>query len=691
MNNKINKSVGGVMQNIFDNPAMPFAMLYRPEAHEGSYVDIFTGEFSIEEKLEDVVLREDADSQDATPSHEKLILIPYRQIAENGFEVTDDNTPLFIMDINQQEVKTLDDVIAAIPSCDIAFENNGFDIDDSTYESIVNSILKNEIGQGKGASFVIKRSYVADISNFSTAVALSFFKKLLVHERGSYWTFVIHTGERTLIGATPERHVTLENGIASMNPISGTYRYPSSGPNLPDVTEFLRDKKEIDELYIVVDEELKMMSKACDSSVWVDGPMLKEMSNLAHTEYIIHGESTLSPLQILKETMFAPTVMGGPLESAARVIHEYEPDGRGYYSGAIGLIGKKNNKHVIDSSIVIRTADINESGRMKISVGATLVMGSNAEDEAAETRAKLSSVLSALGVSNESKLSNHPEVVELLNDRNKSIADFWLKDEMFKFTKSKTLAGKRILIIDAEDSFTSMIKLQLISLGCIVKVCRYDEKYSLDDNYNLVIMGPGPGDPNDISHAKINRLSSATKELFFRGQPFLSICLSHQILSSMMGLNLLKRDVPNQGVQKEIRLFDKKERVGFYNTFSAYSSVDEIINPITNEVVEVSRDATSNEVNAIRGRGFCGIQFHAESLLTVDGIRIFNEIITRICSAEINDRETSYIKSKINNKSNKHNIFMPVYAPAFSSQDVKTVYKTNVPFFIGQTKSYVNN
>lgn len=689
MNHKINRYDSGVMQNIIDNPSMPFAMLYRPEAYERSCVDIITGEFSIEEKLEDVVLREDADTQN-TNSHEKLILIPYRQIAENGFEVTDDNTPLFVMDINQQEVKTLDDVITAIPSCDIALENDGFDIDDSTYESIVNSILKNEIGEGKGASFVIKRSYIADISNFSRSVSLSIFKKLLVHETGSYWTFVIHTGERTLIGATPERHVTLENGIASMNPISGTYRYPSSGPNLPEVTEFLRDKKEIDELYIVVDEELKMMTKACNSSVWIDGPMLKEMSSLAHTEYIIHGESTLSPLQILKETMFAPTVMGGPLESAARVIHEYEPDGRGYYSGAICLIDKKNNKHVIDSSIVIRTADITNSGRLKISVGATLVMGSKSADEAAETRAKLSSVLSALGVSNTSKLSNHPEVVELLGDRNKSISDFWLKDKMFKFTKSKMLTGKHILIIDAEDSFTSMIKLQLISLGCIVKVCRYYEKHLLDNNYDLVIMGPGPGDPNDTSHAKIKHLSSITRELFYRGQPFLSICLSHQILSALMGLDLLKRDTPNQGVQKEIKLFYKKELVGFYNTFSAYSSVDEIINPITNEMVEISRDAINNEVHAIRGRNFCGIQFHAESLLTVDGVRIFNEIITRICNVEKRDKEITYTKNQETNKSNKHNTFMPVYAPVSGSKNIKSTYKTNIPFFIGKNKSSVN-
>jgi len=686
MNHKINKYDDDILNILLDNPSMPFAMLYRPDVNRKNSIDILTGEISVVEKLEDIKLDE-IDQPQGESIHEKLVLIPYRQIAENGFVATDDSSPLVVMNIDQQEIKSLDEVIRAIPSCDIELENDGFDIDDSAYESIVKNILKNEIGHGKGASFVIKRSYVADISNYSTAVALSIFKKLLIHETGSYWTFVIHTGERTLIGATPERHVTLDNGIACMNPISGTYRYPASGPNLPEVTEFLRDKKEIDELYIVVDEELKMMSKVCDNDVWIDGPKLKEMASLAHTEYFIHGKSSMGPLQILKATMFAPTVMGGPLESAARVIHEYEPEGRGYYSGAIALIGKKDNKHVIDSSIVIRTADIATNGKLKISVGATLVRDSNPADETAETHAKASSVLSALGVNSKSKLSNHPEVVELLGNRNKSIADFWLNKESFKFTTSNTLTGKQILIVDAEDTFTSMIKLQLLSLGCNVTVCSYDEKYSFDDNYDLVVMGPGPGDPSDINHPKISHLRNAIKDLFYRGQPFLSICLSHQVLSSLMGLKLVRRDNPNQGVQKEIKLFDKDERVGFYNTFSARSAVDVIINPITNEMAEVSRDPSNNEVNAIRGHNFCGIQFHAESLLTIDGVRIFEEIITRICNVDETAPTPQYINNQFANGNINHDAIVPISA----AQSANDSYITNDPSAMDSSNIVINN
>ena len=68
------------------------------------------------------------------------------------------------------------------------------------------------------------------------------------------------TGGRTLVGASPEVHVRMSGGTVVMNPISGTYRYPAGGPTPEDLLAFLADRKETDELSMVVDEELKMMA-----------------------------------------------------------------------------------------------------------------------------------------------------------------------------------------------------------------------------------------------------------------------------------------------------------------------------------------------------------------------------------------------------------------------------------------------
>ncbi|HCF1085339.1 TPA: chorismate-binding protein, partial [Pseudomonas aeruginosa] len=93
-------------------------------------------------------------------------------------------------------------------------------------------------------------------------------------------------------------------------------------------------------LYMVVDEELKMMARICEDGGRVLGPYLKEMAHLAHTEYFIEGQTSRDVREVLRETLFAPTVTGSPLESACRVIRRYEPQGRGYYSGVAALASR---------------------------------------------------------------------------------------------------------------------------------------------------------------------------------------------------------------------------------------------------------------------------------------------------------------------------------------------------------------
>ncbi len=106
-------------------------------------------------------------------------------------------------------------------------EGGGFDVGDEEYARTVGRVLDEEIGRGEGANFVIRRTYEGRIPGFGRADALALFRRLLEGERGAYWTFVVHTGERTLVGASPEVHVRASGGTVVMNPISGTYRYPA--------------------------------------------------------------------------------------------------------------------------------------------------------------------------------------------------------------------------------------------------------------------------------------------------------------------------------------------------------------------------------------------------------------------------------------------------------------------------------
>ncbi|MER7746709.1 anthranilate synthase family protein [Streptomyces bacillaris] len=604
----------------------PFALLHRPEAGGEGTLDVLVGDVRAYDTLADIPL---TPGPRGGARHDALVLVPYRQIAERGFVGAEDGSPLLAMTVTDQEVRTVAEALRRIPDTPIALTDGGFDTDDETYAETVRRVVTDEIGTGKGANFVIKRSYAADITGYTPAAALTFFRRLLERESGAYWTFVVHTGERTFVGATPERHVSLTRGLAVMNPISGTYRYAPSGPSLPAMMEFLADRKEIDELYMVVDEELKMMSRICPEGGRVIGPFLKEMARLAHTEYFIEGHSDRDPRDILRETMFAPTVTGSPLESACRVINQYEPEGRGYYSGVVALLGRdEEGGHALDSSILIRTADISAAGRLRIGVGATLVRHSDPMSEAAETRAKAAGLLAALESGGQGRLSTNPEVRAALAERNSSLADFWLAHAGDRHAPDPYLAGRRVLVVDAEDTFTSMIAQQLRSIGLSVTVRRFDEPYDPDD-HDLIVMGPGPGDPRDLTDPKIAHLDTAVGRLLENRTPFLAVCLSHQVLSGRLGLPLVRRDVPNQGVQREIDLFGRRERVGFYNTFAAVSEEAKTDCPGIGPI-EVSRSPETGEVHGLRGPWFASTQFHAESVLTRDGVHITRNLLTEL-------------------------------------------------------------
>ncbi|MFJ5995656.1 anthranilate synthase family protein [Streptomyces sp. NPDC092370] len=605
-----------------------FALLHRPETLGPDRVEILLGRVSTPAGLADIpVAGQPGRPGEARP--ETLVLVPHRQITERGFAVVEDGSPLLAMEVTDHGQISTSDALRALPDDPIALTGGRFDTNDEAYADTVRSVLDHEIGTGEGSNFVIKRSFVTSITGYSTRSALSLFRRLLTRESGAYWTFIVHTGTRTFVGATPERHVSLRDGVAAMTPISGTYRYPATGPVLSEVMEFLSDGKETDELYMVLDEELKMMARVCQGGGRVTGPFLREMSWLAHTEYIIEGRSDLDPRDILRETMFAPTVTGSPLENACRVIARYEPRGRGYYGGVAALIGRDaDGARVLDSAILIRTADIrtsdvDDTGHVEVGVGATLVRHSDPDAEVAETRTKAAGVLAALGA--DERLDAHPLIQEALGRRNETIANFWLSEAEQRARPHPVLHGRRALVVDAEDTFSAMLAHQLRAIGLRVEIGGFDAPHRFDD-HDLVVLGPGPGDPRETDHPRMARLTSAVEELLSRRVPFLAVCLSHQLLCRHLGLELRRRDVPNQGTQREIDLFGSPERVGFYNSFSARARADRLEYPGVGEV-KVCLDAGTGEVHALRGPHFGSVQFHLESVLTQDSERVLAELL----------------------------------------------------------------
>jgi phenazine biosynthesis protein phzE len=653
-------------------------------AGAGDAVEVLFGPVREEARLAEIALPEGAPG--AGGAADALALVPFRQIRERGFDVRDDGTPLSVLYPREAYEVPLAEFAAALPTHDVTVVGGAFDVPDDVYAEIVGRVVRDEIGRGEGANFVVRRTFQGEIPGFAPRDGLALFRRLLAGERGAYWTYLVRVpGGRTLVGASPEAHVRMAGGTVVMNPISGTYRYPAGGPDLDGLLAFLRDAKEVEELTMVVDEELKMMCTVGDLGGVVVGPRLKEMAHLAHTEYELRGRSTMDVREVLRETMFAATVTGSPVQNACRVIERHEVGGRGYYAGALALIGRDpGGARTLDSPILIRTADIAGDGRLRVPVGATLVRHSDPASEVAETHAKAAGVLTALGVLEKAapapvreggevgamgaagaavRLADDPRVREALDSRRAGLAPFWLRMRepvrgsgdapTGSAVDGGTVGGIAVdggdglavlsghaYVVDGEDTFTAMLAHVLRCCGLAVTVRRFDAPGLRDEvlaHPGPVVLGPGPGDPADHADPKMRALRALARDLLgldtagaAAGRPgrvhaggVLGVCLGHELIAAELGLPLARKAVPFQGAQERVRLFEAGEHtVGFYNTFTARADAELAERLRADHGVELARDPATGDVHALRLPGVAGVQFHPESVLTLDGPRV---------------------------------------------------------------------
>jgi phenazine biosynthesis protein phzE len=658
-----------LVRRLLDPGCPPFALLHRrTPGRPGDVVEVLLGPVAHADRLADIPLPTGAPTGGG-PALDALALVPFRQIRERGFDVRDDGTPLAVLRPEESCELPLPALLEALPADDVRVEGGEFDVTDERYAGIVGRVIEDEIGRGEGANFVIRRTFRGSVPGYGPRAALALFARLLRGERGAYWTYVVHTPERTLVGASPEVHVRMSGGTVVMNPISGTYRYPGQGPSAEGLLAFLHDPKEVEELTMVVDEELKMMSAICPLGGVVVGPRLKEMSHLAHTEYELRGRSALDVRDVLRETMFAATVTGSPVQNACRVIERYEPGGRGYYGGALALIGRDaGGAQTLDSPILIRTADISPDGELKVPVGATLVRHSDPRSEVAETHAKAAGVLTALGVrpappraagdGPRPRLADDIRVRAALDARRAGLAPFWLRMQTGPAGGTGSGAGieadfdagvasdpvgghpaaegGHALVVDGEDTFTAMLAHVLRSSGLAVTVRRYDEpglREAALSHGGLVVLGPGPGDPADTADPKMRFLRALAADLVAgHRHGLLGVCLGHELIAAELGLDLVRKDEPYQGAQKTVDFFGRPETVGFYNSFTARCDAT-TAEELAMHRVELSRDPATGDVHAMRGPGFWGLQFHPESVLSLNGAALVAEAAVALRTA----------------------------------------------------------
>lgn len=305
----------------------------------------------------------------------------------------------------------------------------------------------------------------------------------------------------------------------------------------------------------------------------------------------------------------------------------------------LALIGTDaDGQQTLDAPILIRTAQIDANGKIAIGAGTTIVHHSVPEDEVKETHAKAAGIMRAFGLQtaggNRAALNLAPliatdDVQIALAKRNKDLSRFWIDDQSEAFTLEPRLAGKTVTIVDNEDSFTHMFAHILRRLGMVARVVRFDKFNLAAEKSDLVVIGPGPGDPSNRQDAKMAKLHAITAALLAGDRRFLSVCLGHQVLCEQLGYKVAKKQpVAFQGRQEIIDYFGRKQRVGFYNTFVGHYDQPR-------GGVSCSYDAERGDIHALRHPRFGGMQFHPESILTTNGLQLIQDEMVRLLLPEV--------------------------------------------------------
>ena len=213
----------------------------------------------------------------------------------------------------------------------------------------------------------------------------------------SPYMVLIEDADFSIVGASPEVHVRLTNGMVEIRPIAGTRpRGKDEQEDLAFEKDLLADQKERAEHLMLVDLARNDIGRVCEfNSVFVPEYMTVERySHVMHIVSQVMGKirSGCTAYDLMRATFPAGTLSGAPKIRALQIIAELEQSQRGVYGGAIGYFGYEGNH---DSCIGIRTAVIKKN-TIYIQSGAGIVADSIPENEFFETINKAKGMLKAV-------------------------------------------------------------------------------------------------------------------------------------------------------------------------------------------------------------------------------------------------------------------------------------------------------
>ncbi len=258
--------------------------------------------------------------------------------------------------------------------------------DDTGFKRLVETAL-TAIQRGELNKVVAARQ--TDLEFESKLDPISLFATLRNSVSADVYSFLLQPDdEHAFIGFSPERLFKIEDSLITTEAVAGTSPSDSA-------YTLLTSEKDMHEHQVVVDFLTATLAETCDN-VEVDKELsLKCAGSISHlykkaTAHLQESRSTPEVLSALHPT---PAVCGTPRDRAFRFIRDNEPFDRGFYAGAIGLIGGDHT----ELSVAVRSFLIHRNV-ISFFAGAGIVDGSNPKSELREIESKIATYLRVVGI-----------------------------------------------------------------------------------------------------------------------------------------------------------------------------------------------------------------------------------------------------------------------------------------------------
>src|SRR6478672_5756780 len=418
------------------------------------------------------------------------------------------------------------------------------------------------------------------------------FQRLCVINPSPYGALMNLGDGEFLVSASPEMFVRSDGRRVETCPISGTIaRGTDAIGDAEQIRQLLNSEKDEFELNMCTDVDRNDKARVC-----VPGTIkvlarrqIETYSKLFHT--VDHVEGMLRPgfdsIDAFLTHAWAVTVTGAPKLWAMQFVEDHERSPRRWYAGAIGVV---NFDGGINTGLTIRTIRMKD-GLAEVRVGATCLFDSDPAAEDRECQVKAAALFQALRGDAPKPLS--------------SIAP------------DATGSGKKVLLVDHDDSFVHMLADYFRQVGASVTVVRHvHAQEMLKRKWDLLVLSPGPGRPEDFG------ISKTIGTAIDRKLPIFGVCLGVQAIGEYFGGQLGQLGQPAHGRPSRIQVRGGRLMQNLPNeiVIGRYHSLYVERQSIP-DVLSVTATTEDGVAMAIEHKTLPvgGVQFHPESLMSLGG------------------------------------------------------------------------